>query len=266
MTGIENLAINKIYSSLPIAQRANRVISFGKKPVAHDTEKLTNALEGLALNGKTKLKINESDIKLNKKICLAIEKLESNASEYQDLTYDKISADKQLEENIKENLPEIFVNLKLGKDIIRKTKLYNRSTKKYVDAYIMVNKLGEISIHTAHEQLGEMTLKNSNAAYADVSYIIHASKPYKKGDFLEVHSLKTKNRSSRQSKYRGIGTELIKQAVIESYKRGHSGRITCTSIWDSGGFYERMGMKKAGSKGTSIYAMSEENIVHLLLK
>ena len=267
MASVEKIVTNSLYAVSSAVQKTGGTISAATKPVQLNSEKLTVALDGLALKAKAGLKVEEGLPVRNLKniVNLAIGKIESDTSRYQDLTYDKMMSDKQLSRKIQETMPEIFEKLLFGGSVVRKTKLYDRYLEKYVDAYIIKDKIGEISIHTPFEQLGKMTLCPAKEAYTVKSKLSNASSAYKKGDFLEIHSLETQNKSKELSRYKGIGTELVKQAVIESYKKGHSGRISCTSIWSSGGFYEKIGMQNATSGDLAVFTLPEDKIEHILL-
>lgn len=157
-----------------------------------------------------------------------------------------------------------FSGYKGSKDIVRKTKLLNRTTGQYEDVYIASN--GSI-YNSNSESLGHMILLDAGSD----TYLDNFSPIYKQKDFIDLHELKTINCGSDKSPYRGIGTELVKQAIIESYKKGHGGRIyiNAANFTQQGrmaeGFYSHIGLI-AEAPGSNRYACPEYLIAEFLTK
>ena len=175
---------------------------------------------------------------------------------------------------LEEKAPHLYENVKNGEEeIIRKTKLLNRQTGKYEDAYITAHKFGFICIHSNDNALGSIILQQGGNNFLEGKHLTNVSKDYKKNNFLEVVNLETRNLGHDASKYRGIGTELIKQAIIESYKQNNGGRIAliADNRFDEGraaqSFYEHIGMKHSSdSKLFDAYVFDESDIPNFLKK
>ncbi len=161
-------------------------------------------------------------------------------------------------QKLKNNSSDIKeIKLKDGRTetVVRKTKVLNRNTGKYEDMYITSDNNRVFRITTADgTQYGTMTLKNTSTSgknYTDM--VKYSSDAYKALDFVEVYQLQTDNLGMGASQYKGLGTELLKQAVIESYDEGHLGRIGLVAANDFEGirvahsaesFYTHIGMTR----------------------
>ncbi|MCD7740209.1 MAG: hypothetical protein LUH11_02550, partial [Candidatus Gastranaerophilales bacterium] len=157
--------------------------------------------------------------------------------------------------------------------VVRKTKVLNRNTGKYEDMYITSLDNKNFYIRTADgTQYGSMQLwEPSPNGWASSDYQLiaeHSSDAYGTINFVDIHSLRTNNNGMDATQYRGLGTELVKQAVIESYDRGHLGRIGLNAANFTGEgrcaetFYSHIGMSKQG--GSSHYSFPEYNIAQFL--
>ncbi len=248
-------------------------VTLPKKPLLHsceifDSKKgncLTKTLEGLSSN-------NISTIK-PKTLEKIIEQMEYIPQiETQEYFLDKINNCEEFYKTISRESPN-FVNQMLGKNkLLRKTQLFDRRTEKREDAFIFKSLItNNITIHTKKENLGCITLNNALDKFVQGKKLDRMSQSYKNNDFLEVRALKTANLGSDKSPYKGIGTELLKQAIIESNKLGHKGRIALVAEnydditgKDAHCFYEHLGFTK--NHFGMIFALDEEKIADFLLK
>lgn len=151
-----------------------------------------------------------------------------------------------------------------NKPVARKTKLLNRTTGQYEDAYITTD--GCI-YNGESEYLGSMTLRNADTD----TTLNNFSQAYKEKDFIDLHKLITNNLGENKSSYKGIGTELVKQAIIESYKQGHGGRIYIQAANFAGGasraeaFYSHIGLVQEVAN-SNLFACPEYLIAEFLSK
>ena len=194
----------------------------------------------------------EKEIKIQKKV-------DANRALYKSMGY-KINSPKINNANV--------LSKKLSQDgykLINTVKLLNRATGKYEQAFILSNNRGTIELYCNDENLGKINITDYNGLTQAVKFD-KTSQEYAKGNFLYIDSLETKNKGLDATVYRGIGTELLKQAVIESQKRGFEGRIgLVASLWDEQGraardFYKHIGFQTASSEDDYVFILPENKI------
>ena len=167
-------------------------------------------------------------------------------------------------------------DLKTNMPIVRKTQILNRTNGQYENMYITSNNGKFFRICSIDgNPYGTLILKDSSKIKDLNAYGLNlCSDEYKKGNFLEIYSLKTNNRGTAKSPYKGLGTELVKQAIIESQKQGFNGRIALDAYNDEslGGdpssvasnFYKKIGLSPIGT--SSIFICPEYHISEFLTK
>lgn len=219
------------------------------------------------------------ETKTDEEVLQYINELE-NDPEVSELTYEHIASMDYFDlTDFEIEKPQLLHDIvRDNKTVVRKVQLLNRTTGEYEEAFVLKNGRNPnvYSISTSKECLGTMTLHDGNnltsVVDVDPSVLVKASSEYQAGNFTEIYQLETKNIGQNASSYRGIGTELVKQAVMESYKTGHSGRVSLIAGnylhegAEAEGFYSHIGMKVAGSRGTSLFAFPENKIVEFLFK
>ena len=163
------------------------------------------------------------------------------------------------------DIPEIK-----GKKVVRKIKLTNRNTFEEIEAYITRSRDSEgidYQMYTKNgENLGHMIVHDD----IEFVYGINASNSYQNADCTEIYKLQTNNLGEQASPYRGMGTEFVKQAIIDSFESGHGGRIQLEAANFCGGssraeaFYSRIGMSIGGTSANNNYILPEHSIAKLL--
>ena len=163
------------------------------------------------------------------------------------------------------DIPEIK-----GKKVVRKIKLTNRNTFEEIEAYITRSRDSEgidYQMYTKNgENLGYMIVHDD----IEFVYGINASNSYQNADCTEIYKLQTNNLGEQASPYRGMGTEFVKQAIIDSFESGHGGRIQLEAANFCGGssraeaFYSRIGMSIGGTSANNNYILPEHSIAKLL--
>ena len=163
------------------------------------------------------------------------------------------------------DIPEIK-----GKKVVRKIKLTNRNTFEEIEAYITRSRDSEgiyYQMYTKNgENLGYMIVHDD----IEIVYGINASNSYQNADCTEIYKLQTNNLGEQASPYRGMGTEFVKQAIIDSFESGHGGRIQLEAANFCGGssraeaFYSRIGMSIGGTSANNNYILPEHSIAKLL--
>ena len=163
------------------------------------------------------------------------------------------------------DIPEIK-----GKKVVRKIKLTNRNTFEEIEAYITRSRDSEgiyYQMYTKNgENLGYMIVHDD----IEFVYGINASNSYQNADCTEIYKLQTNNLGEQASPYRGVGTEFVKQAIIDSFESGHGGRIQLEAANFCGGssraeaFYSRIGMSIGGTSANNNYILPEHSIAKLL--
>ena len=151
-------------------------------------------------------------------------------------------------------------------EVIREIKLFNKSTGEYEKAYITKKGKTYRIYSKDSKELGRMLLTDAR----DYNKLKNFSPEYRNSNSKYIDSLSTINLGDDRSTYKGIGTELVKQAVIESYKEGHGGRIylEAANFTQQGGrmaesFYAHIGLiPDDGLK----YALPEYKIAEFLRK
>lgn len=254
-----SVTINRFLYKLPGQDNRTICIVNGK------SSDLINSLKALSLANKPLVQQQE-DITSIIKALEFIPKVES-----QQYFLEKIADSKDFAKSISQEAPNLYRQMTGNNELLRKTLLLDRKTDNLEEAYIFRNLTTDnILIHTKKENLGCMNLNNSIKGFVQGNKLDRMSESYKNNDFLEVHRLKTANLGLNISRYKGMGTELIKQAIIESYKLKHDGRIALVAEnysdigMEAKNFYTHIGFTK-NHNGT-IFALAEEKIADFLLK
>lgn len=165
---------------------------------------------------------------------------------------------------------EPFDNFEMTKKIRRNIKLLNRETNNYEEACVIQKNLGLFSINADNKELGSILLAPAGTSCKE-ELLKNAPAEYKNKNFLEIIRIETINNGNNLNGYKGIGRELIKQAVIESQKIGFEGRIALKSLNfkkntpSPDGFYKHIGLYKSGTENSyTLYTLPEENIKNFL--
>ena len=156
--------------------------------------------------------------------------------------------------------------------VLRKSKLLNKKTNTYEDVNIIQKGCGLYSVNNQESELGYILLGSAGISCKGSS-LENVSVEYKNNKFLEILFLQTNNNGNYLSNYKGIGKELVKQAVFESLKRGCEGRIALKclnfkhSINSPDEFYKHIGLKFSGNCiAYNLYTMPEEYVQKFLSK
>lgn len=157
--------------------------------------------------------------------------------------------------------------------ILRSVNLKNRKTGEFEKFDIVKHGANGIRIERSKDKkmMGSATYSAPDPEdnMFELSQVVPVS--YADGDYLEIELLSTDNLGEAKSDYRGLGTELVKQVAIESFKQGYEGRIglMASTLLESsnqpGAFYHKIGL--CGPKsGYGYYFLPEFDVVKLLEK
>lgn len=123
-----------------------------------------------------------------------------------------------------------------GKTVARKTTVLDKQTGEVVNAYITQDHNGGFSIYVEnagkYENIGSVTVNTSETG------TIHGIER----EYYDIKNLYG-SQSQKIDRYRGAGTELLKQCSIDSYNNGKNGTFGLRSgNWMSDGFYRHIGL------------------------
>ncbi len=163
-----------------------------------------------------------------------------------------------------------FSNYSGSNEVLRKTRLANRATGQYEDFYITRSKKGVAIENSQGKNFGSVQLINGKDS--NLQFYGYQSSSYHDRRFIELDYLTTNNKGAAASQYKGLGTELVKQAIIESYKQGNDGRIALNAAELMGhgsprGFYDKVGLyTKSALSQSGLYISPEHTIPDILAK